>query len=588
MNGLLGATPGNKSLASKIRHYAALCILDALPSHAFTSTCLASELKTASQAPHSDIMEYYESGSEEEIERRDVHIAREPGSQIVSTEPRPPTAHIEIRQHARPREPVRPVIHEVNPGRSRRTQPIEPTARIEQFYGIKHTTDGGPAHKLRSKHVRRVEPKLTIEGLGRKAGRSGKSRPHELRISSTEKPGFEPGVSYVEERGNKKRRPSRHYALASGPGTSENHGLDQNANEMLDDYYDGFDDTLLPHTTTMGLNHEYGDGHAAIYELPPLPPETFLYPEAVPMSFHPPPPGPPPRPPRPTAGHADSPSPERPQRIYSRPLGRPGKRYDYIMRAPYKTAIWDRAAVWNTTEEKYELQLRLVLTRHGERYSSDNFPYRSGTWTDIVFARKLNEQYRSLKTAKVGIVQKLTAYKKISFVYFIQFHAFPDVRYPSTGAWLRTDRKPITFRDNPMTRNSFMNQLQRLCMKRSVFYSTLTGKPREVDERPQIRWVSRLEDLIEAGAVIDIDVKETFDSAKIYMGLFVAIAISLGAGLGYGFAMDNDFSTGFSIASWVITALGFFAAVIAAGEYLGLDSPKATLMDADGRERPWY
>lgn len=90
-----------------------------------------------------------------------------------------------------------------------------------------------------------------------------------------------------------------------------------------------------------------------------------------------------------------------------------------------------------------------------------------------------------------------------------------------------------------------------------------------------------------SGAVIDIDVKETFDSSKIYMGLMLAILISLGAALGYGFAMDNDFSTGFSIASWVITALGFLAAVIAAGEYFGLDSPKATLMEADGYDRPY-
>lgn len=76
-----------------------------------------------------------------------------------------------------------------------------------------------------------------------------------------------------------------------------------------------------------------------------------------------------------------------------------------------------------------------------------------------------------------------------------------------------------------------------------------------------------------AGAVVDLAVRETFDSTKIYVGLLLAVLLSLGTSLVYGFLMDRDFSTGFSIGSWILTAFGFFAAVVAAGEYLGLESP---------------
>ncbi|USW57184.1 hypothetical protein Slin15195_G105030 [Septoria linicola] len=443
-----------------------------------------------------------------------------------------------------------------NPHQSRNARPVEPLQRIEQYYDtgarVHNNGHADKRQKRRPDHGGQHAPaRLIIE---EKNSHSRKPRPHQGRMEGAAKPGAGPDIFILEPR---KRRTGRHYATPEETTPC----LDQNSNEMLDDYYDGFDDNALPQTTSMGLNHEFGAGY-------------------TPLNFQPPPP-PPPRPPRPGMFSGSPP----PDRIYSRPSQRPGKRYDYIIRAPYSTAIWDRAAVWK--DDKYDIKLKLVLTRHGERYSGGTFAYRSGTWTDIVFARKLNQQYHSLKTSEVGIVQKLTAYKKISFVYFIQFHAFPDIRYPRTGAWLRTDRKPISPQDNAMTRNSFMNQLRRMCKKKSILYSTFTGKPNEYDERPPIRWVSRLDELIEAGAVIDIDVKETFDSTKIYMGLFFAIAVSLGAALGYGFAMDNDFSTGFSIASWAITALGFLAAVIAAGEYLGLDSPKATLMDTMEHDRPW-
>ncbi|KAM3424448.1 hypothetical protein BST61_g6452 [Cercospora zeina] len=496
-------------------------------------------------------------GSDEEpLEQR----PRDPTISIRATAPSGrPVSHRGSGAH----EPVPRTIR-IEPAR-RDTQPVDRVERVEEYRKSKkrHSTD--KIHRKRSRHTGiSGAPQLIIEEKSRAARKSDFDQVPER---ASEIPN--PHISFIQPL---RRRTSRRYPETPSHQLHKRPAADQSSHEMLDDYYDGFDDTLLPDTTKQGLNQTFGSGYEPMFFEPP-----------------PPPPRPPPRPPQGPLFPDDLPPDNFPSRPpYSHPLPGPRrKRNDYYRRAPHRTAIWDRAAVWNPKVDTYDIVLKLVLTRHGERYSGEDFTYRKGTWTDIAFARKLNQKYRSLKTAKVGIVQKLTAYKKISFVYFVQFHAFPDSRYPKTGAWLQTDRQPIAPKDNAMTRNSFMNQLRRMCRKKSILYNTLTGTPNDRDEWQSTRWVSRLDRLIEPGAVIDIDVKETFDSSKIYMGLMFAIIVSLGAAVGYGFAMDNDFSTGFSIASWLITALGFLAAVIAAGEYFGLDSPKATLMEVDGYDRPY-
>lgn len=407
-------------------------------------------------------------GSDTDEEPRE-HASQDPVISIRVTAPSgQPTPRRQLETH-------RSVPRSVRDRPSRRnTRPVDPAGRIQEYYSVHHEiieeqSTAKPREK-RSDHVgKKGVPKLIIEEEKTAARKPdpdhGPGAAHKTR---------DPHVSFVHPL---RRRTNRQYPESPSQHLHGRRKPDQSSDEMLDDYYDGFDGTLLPETTSLALKLQSG----IVYE---------------PVSFEPPPP-PPPRPPPGSVFPNDLP-PNRPPYTHPSP-GRHGRRHDFMISAPHRTAIWDRAAIWNSKVDQYDILLRLVLTRHGERYSSENFPYRSGTWTDVVFARKLNQQYRSLKTAKVGIVQKLTAYKKISFVYFVQFHAFPDLRYSKAGAWLRTARQPITFRDNAMTRNSFMNQLQRMCKKNSILYSMFTGKPSDRDERPPIRWVSRLEDLIEPG-----------------------------------------------------------------------------------------
>jgi hypothetical protein len=162
-------------------------------------------------------------------------------------------------------------------------------------------------------------------------------------------------------------------------------------------------------------------------------------------------------------------------------------------------------------------------------------------------------------------MQKLTNYRVIAFVYFLQYHAYPARKFPY-GQWRISDRKSVTRRCDQPARDAFMWKLQRL------------GKGGKDAGKGTRDWTYRLDQVVELGAVVDIEIKEQFDTVKIYIGLLMAVLSSLAAGLAYGFATeDRDFATGFSISSWMITAFGFVLAAIAAGEYIGLEKPAASL-----------
>jgi hypothetical protein len=212
------------------------------------------------------------------------------------------------------------------------------------------------------------------------------------------------------------------------------------------------------------------------------------------------------------------------------------------------------------------LPLKLVLTRRGERFKGREFLYTRGSWDDAAFARHLQREYRSLKARQIGLLQKLTSYRVVAFVYFLQYHAYPARKFPY-GHWRISDRKSVTRRCDQAARNAFMWKLQRLGKRGGG--GGRKGAGRE--------WTCRLDSLVELGAVVDIEVKEQFDTVKIYIGLLAAVLSSLAVGLAYGFATDRDFATGFSISSWMITAFGFVIAAIAAGEYIGLEKPAASL-----------
>ena len=220
----------------------------------------------------------------------------------------------------------------------------------------------------------------------------------------------------------------------------------------------------------------------------------------------------------------------------------------------WKKGLWRYAAKWapprgDEFPEQTVISLKpvLLVARHGRRLRSKPFLYEKG-WTDKQFADELKLQYAALKLRDVGLLQKLVAYKQIAYVHVLQKRYSKD-----SGKWVVAKSMPITNKSDKEGRDAFMN---------------LFRYP-HVDD---CRWTATVDDLIVQGAMLHFEITESFDSSKINVGLFVAALISLGVALVYGFAMDGDFSTGFSIGSWLVTAAGFFAALVSISEYAGQES----------------
>ncbi|EME78347.1 uncharacterized protein MYCFIDRAFT_178494 [Pseudocercospora fijiensis CIRAD86] len=404
---------------------------------------------------------------------------------------------------------------------------------------------------------------------------------------------------HQSSRKKSRRRSSRRYVEAP-PKKDHDHVTDQESDDLLDDYYGG---TFLG--PDIRLDHD-----ARPERISARPEPLYIRPSSMPQPLRPsagfgapprPPPNGPPPPPPPISPSWSDASSYHPSHMPTNPAYKPFvpryipyrrnsimvpiRRQGFIREAPpHSKGLWARAAVpiYSKGNGTLKLTLKLVLTRHGERYKSRGFIYEKGTWDDFAFATRLTQEYRRLKTDHIGLVQKLTAYKAISFVYFLQYHAFPDQAYKH-GRWQISEKKAITNRDDDRGRAFFMFQLRKKARSVSkLFHVFREEKNSEARRQKHSRvWVDNLDELIEPGAVVDLEIKETFDSAKVYAALLLVILISLGAALGYGFGMEKDFSTGFSIAGWLITAFGFFAAIVAAGEYFGLESPSMTLWDAE-------
>lgn len=193
------------------------------------------------------------------------------------------------------------------------------------------------------------------------------------------------------------------------------------------------------------------------------------------------------------------------------------------------------------------LEPTLVVTRRGRRLTSDPFLYEKG-WTDMQFAEELKYQYASLKLRDVGLFQKLVAYRQIHYVNVLQYR-FTRKHHK----WMIVKSMPITNKGDKEGRDAFMYLLRY---------------PRE----NKFIWTGTIDNVAQPGAILKFEVLETFDSSKINIAIIMSALLSLGVSLAYGFAMDRDFSTGFTIGSWLITAAGFIAALVSISEYAGQES----------------
>jgi hypothetical protein len=169
-------------------------------------------------------------------------------------------------------------------------------------------------------------------------------------------------------------------------------------------------------------------------------------------------------------------------------------------------------------------------------------------WTDMQFAEELKYQYASLKLRDVGLLQKLVAYRQIHYVNVLQYR-FTRRQHK----WMIVKSMPITTKGDKEGRDAFMYLLRYPREDKSV-------------------WTGTIDNVMHPGVILKFEILETFDSSKINFAIIMSALLSLGVSLAYGFAMDKDFSTGFTIGSWLITAVGFIAALVSISEYAGQES----------------
>jgi hypothetical protein len=239
------------------------------------------------------------------------------------------------------------------------------------------------------------------------------------------------------------------------------------------------------------------------------------------------------------------------------PIGLSNKDDLYLSEPPkgnWKKGLWKHAAKpgaprGEDVPEHTVLCLRPVLgvSPHGRRVTSKPFYYEAG-WMDKQFADELKSQYAALRLWDVGLLQKLVGYKQIAYVHVYQKRYSIHLK-----RWVVAEDVSITNKTDKESRDAFM----------SIF---------RYPSHDNRRWTATVDNLFIPGVMLHFEITESFDSSKINVGLFVAALISLGVALVYGFAMDGDFSTGFSIGSWLLTAAGFFAALLSISEYAGQDS----------------
>ncbi|KAF7190656.1 hypothetical protein HII31_07815 [Pseudocercospora fuligena] len=227
--------------------------------------------------------------------------------------------------------------------------------------------------------------------------------------------------------------------------------------------------------------------------------------------------------------------------------------------SPSVLGLWAHAARVDKKSPSLSLVIGVMFSRRGERFASRSLHYQQGRWTDHEFAHALMREYRHMKIEKVGVLQYFVNHKRIAFVHILKFQAFahPDYR---AGKWMIVAKQPIEPDDSERARAWFMYNITAKATKESRFFNARTGKPQGSTRLTQY-WTGRVDQMIEEGAVISLEIEEAFDRFKIYVMLGIAVFVSLAVGLIYGFLMGNDFATGFSIASWLMTAFGFYATV---------------------------
>ncbi|EPS40967.1 hypothetical protein H072_5144 [Dactylellina haptotyla CBS 200.50] len=190
-----------------------------------------------------------------------------------------------------------------------------------------------------------------------------------------------------------------------------------------------------------------------------------------------------------------------------------------------------------------KLSLFFYLMRYGKpvttkipRYMPENFT-ADPRWTDRKFGRMLLEEYRKIRT--------FWSLKKIRFVVFLLLKKHDQ-------NWVAEKRVDIIENADESAMSHFQYQLRYLPRGNAT------------------KWVTELNKIAISRGYRMVEIIEGFDIWRIVSALGLCVLLSTVIAVVYG-SLRGDWSTGFTIASYILVCLGLFLAVFTVYEYLNLD-----------------
>ncbi|KAJ9613318.1 hypothetical protein H2200_003260 [Cladophialophora chaetospira] len=210
---------------------------------------------------------------------------------------------------------------------------------------------------------------------------------------------------------------------------------------------------------------------------------------------------------------------------------------------------------------------RIISSRHAEIYRTfrelyaPQFPtdiaHRSDSW----LVQVLKKHYWMISRESRRSIMDLFSMRTIGFATFIRFERTVKATHDS-GNFIVTARAPAISAEGSEAVSHFVYMMRYPLQKSKMMLfllDRLAGTTRRGSDH---------------NTFYVVELKETFDTSKIYILLAILIIISTGAGVLYA-VLKSDAGTGLSIASYILTCLSLILAVVAAGEWLGITKPDA-------------
>ncbi|KAF7507350.1 hypothetical protein GJ744_010667 [Endocarpon pusillum] len=197
-------------------------------------------------------------------------------------------------------------------------------------------------------------------------------------------------------------------------------------------------------------------------------------------------------------------------------------------------------------------ELYITFQELGENQPPRNKDQLSDMW----LVAKLQQHYSMINRRQRSAFGDLIRMKTIGFATFIRFERTVK-RGADAGNFVVTAKVPAVSAGGE-----------------AVSHFLYSMKYPLMDAKMMLFFLDRLAGTTQhdAHCFYAVEIKEAFDTSKIYVLLILLILVSAGVGAAYA-VVRSDPSTGIAIASFVLTCLSLILALVAAGQWLGLSKP---------------